>query len=163
MHSTNNKIVSSNYNYSALASLSREKRVQKLATLTPHSLSRVCLQLIDIWPSIHQDSSGVIDDIVEVIVYFGKLAQLHNQEAIDTLSRFSNHIMWQGLLRHKFFINFDTNKQLFDEKVMDAYTQAINMMNYKPQYTPYVKKISENINTLFQEATTAEKKVNDQY
>jgi len=46
---------------------------------------------------------------------------------------------------------------------MDAYTQAINMMHYKPQFTPYVKKTSEEISTLFNEDTTAEKKVNEQY
>jgi hypothetical protein len=57
-------------NFSSLQQISREDRIHKLYDNTPHSLSRVCKQIIEIGVSTKSTPLDVIEDMVDAILLF---------------------------------------------------------------------------------------------
>lgn len=132
------------HDYIWLKNLSREDRIQALYNQTPHSLSRVCLQLIDIGCATEIDDTWIVDDMAYAIWYFGGRAALGDKRAIDTLWRFSNHMSGNGRLRYNYVIKLAGNKTYFDTELTTAYENAVGQLRERPKLVRYVKDITED-------------------
>ena len=130
--------------YTRLKSLSPEDRIEALYHQTPHSLSRVCLQCIDMWFETKSSEKDIITDMVCAVSYFWKKAQMWDKKAIDTLWRFSNHIVWSWRLRFTYVIKLAMNKTLFDNELSTAYEKAISSLHERPQYIRFIKDVTDD-------------------
>lgn len=130
--------------YTRLKSLSPQDRIESLYNQTPHSLSRVCLQCIEMWFETKSGEQEIIADMVCAIDHFWKKAQIWDKKAIDTLWRFSNHITWSGRLRFTYIIKLAMNKTLFDNELSSAYEKAISLLHKRPQYIRFLKDVTDD-------------------
>ncbi len=150
--------------FTAIQQLSRQDRIEVLYTHTPHSLSRVCLQLVEVGKATLQPASDTVDDIAAAVMFFWRKGQMWDKRAIETLWRFSTHIVWSGRLRFAFCRDlWNEEKAYFDNTMFDTYKEALWLLYTKPAYTPYVKKTSHEISNVLSEANRIAQKDNEQY
>jgi hypothetical protein len=102
----------------------------------------------------HTPHTNIVDDMAYAISFFAQKASQWNQQALHTISRFPTHIStieeiienkWiearnQKKLRAKFILTlWEDNKYYFDTEMQNAYTAAITLLWWVPEYTNYVK------------------------
>lgn len=125
--------------YTRLKNLSPQDRIEALYNQTPHSLSRVCLQCIEMGFETKSNENDIVADMVCAIQHFWKKAQLWDKKAIDTLWRFSNHITGSWRLRFSYVTKLAMNKALFDNEISTAYEKAISWLHERPQYVKFMR------------------------
>ena len=130
--------------YTRLKTITPQDRIQALYNQTPHSLSRVCLQCIDIWIETNCDAKEIITDMIYAIEYFWNKAQHWDKKAIETLWRFSNHITGSWRLRFAYITKLATDKNLFDNEVWYAYEKVISSLLERPQYKRFAKDVTDD-------------------
>ncbi len=163
-------------NYKALWNLSREERIKLLRKNSPHSLSRVCFQCMNIGLEIWSNHESIIDDMAAAVLIFAEKAQIWDQKALDTLGRFSTHIstreeMLQNngkenpnskKVRQRFFTTlWNEQKVYFDTTMQDIYTKAIWIVWWVPQYVHYIKENTSH--SLLSTLDNSDVKFEDEY
>jgi hypothetical protein len=60
--------------YTTLANLPRHERIERIYTQTPHSLSKVCFQCIELGKEVNTSTTDIVDDMTYAISFFAQKA-----------------------------------------------------------------------------------------